>query len=254
MCVSGSPLGSFLEVHGEEEEAAAAENEDKENEETQVVIDKGAFDAIERLRLRSPYLSEGGENLSPPLFPSATRAIRVCARDNNNNTTRVLTFIDRHQYSCPYHRMTTLHRWRGSEHSRLWCDAHTGITISCREPSARAPESSRGAHVPALRIAPSTCVLATYIYIYIHCVCVCVCVCKPKSTHKFFPIDHGPMRLLGELQLPDVLRYLRLDVRLERDTGHKSLCTHTHIIQQPIIMFNTRTHKETEKLHCTVYS
>ena len=47
MCVAGSPLGSFLEVHGEEEEAAAAENEDKENEETQVVIDKGTLDAID---------------------------------------------------------------------------------------------------------------------------------------------------------------------------------------------------------------
>ena len=47
------------------------------------------------------------------------------------------------------------------------------------------------------------------------------------------------MRLLGELQLPDVLRYLRLDVRLERDTGHKSLCTHAH----------THTHHTTTNHH-----
>ena len=40
--LSGSPLGSFLEVHGEEE-AAAAESDDKENAETQVVIDKGTY-------------------------------------------------------------------------------------------------------------------------------------------------------------------------------------------------------------------
>ena len=50
VCVSGSPLGSFLEVHGEEE-AAAAENDEKENEETQVVIDKGTLDATVRGRL-----------------------------------------------------------------------------------------------------------------------------------------------------------------------------------------------------------
>ena len=220
-----------------------------------MVIDKGAFDAIERLRLRSPYLAEGSENLSPPPFPSATRAIRVCARDNNN-TTRVLTFIDRHQYSCPYHRMTTLHRWRGCEHSRLWCDAHTGITISCREPSARAPESSRGAHVPALRIAPSTCVLATYIYIYIHCVCVCVCVSRKAHISSSQSIMAQCAYLASfnfrtYCDTSDLMYGLReiLDTKVCVHTH-----THTHIIQQPIIMFNTRTHKETEKLHCTVYS
>lgn len=50
VCCSGSPLGSFLEVHGEEEEAAAEEAEDKEN--AVVIEDIGAMQCTDTRRCK----------------------------------------------------------------------------------------------------------------------------------------------------------------------------------------------------------